>query len=226
MRIRKAGSSGPIDVSTPRPTRSPSGMRRHCLRLGPDERTTRHRIPVTTLARTILDLAGRSTEEVIEGTIREAEYKHRLRFEGLEDLIQRNPGRRGARALGECLRRLGHGPRGRRRTPMEDKFAALLARTDLPRPELNVLLDLGDRTIEADCLWRRQRLVVELDGGQAHRTRAAFESDRERDRRLLAASWRVVRVTWRQLEDPDALLADLRRLLASEFVVSRPIDGT
>jgi very-short-patch-repair endonuclease len=72
---------------------------------------------------------------------------------------------------------------------------------------------LGGLKIEADCLWSSQRLIVELDGGRAHRTRAAFESDRERDRHLQTAGWRVVRVTWRQLDEPQALLADLRRLL-------------
>jgi len=77
-----------------------------------------------------------------------------------------------------------------------------------------VLIDFGDRTTEVDCLWREQRLIVELDGHEVHGTRAAFESDRERDRHLQAAGWTVVRLTWRQLEDePEAICADLRRLL-------------
>jgi very-short-patch-repair endonuclease len=56
-------------------------------------------------------------------------------------------------------------------------------------------------------------LIVELDGNRSHGTRVAFEVDRTRDRRLQAAGWRVIRVTWHQLDDPDALLADLRNLL-------------
>jgi very-short-patch-repair endonuclease len=90
----------------------------------------------------------------------------------------------------------------------------LLARSDLPQPELNALLDLGDQKIEADCLWRAQRLIAELDGGKTHGTRAAFDLDRERDRRLQALGWRVVRITWRQLNEPAAVLTDLHRLLA------------
>jgi very-short-patch-repair endonuclease len=78
---------------------------------------------------------------------------------------------------------------------------------------LNALLELDGRWIEADCLWRTQRVIVELDGGKAHRTRSAFESDRERDRRLQAAGWRVIRVTWRQMDDSKAILDDLRKLL-------------
>lgn len=100
---------------------------------------------------------------------------------------------------------------------MEARFATLLAGTDLPMPTLNALLDLDGFKVEADCLWRDQRVVVELDGGKSHGTRVAFESDRERDRRLQAAGWRVIRVTWRQLDDHTALLADLLRLLSSSL---------
>jgi very-short-patch-repair endonuclease len=63
---------------------------------------------------------------------------------------------------------------------------------------------------EIDCRWRRERLIAELDGGGAHGTRAAFE----RDRALVVAGWRVVRVTWRQLhDDPAALAVEFRALL-------------
>jgi hypothetical protein len=62
--------------------------------------------------------------------------------------------------------------------------------------------------------WHRERLVVELDGYTAHATRAAFEGDRARDRRLQASGWRVVRITWRQLHDePQEVAAELRALL-------------
>ena len=68
--------------------------------------------------------------------------------------------------------------------------------------------------IEADCVWREQRLIVELDGHTNHATRSAFESDRARDRALIAAGWRVMSVTWRQLHDePEALAHDLRASL-------------
>ncbi len=217
--------SGRIDVSTPRSTRSASGIHRRYLRLSDDEFTVRRRIPVTTLARTLLDIAGETSAEGLEGAIREAEYLHRFQIEGLERLLVHHPGKRGARAVRTCLIRLGRGPKGRRRSKLEDKFATLLAQTDLPQPELNALLDLGGRKIEADCLWRAQRLIVELDGGQAHRTRVAFEEDRERDRRIQANGWRTIRVTWRQLEDPATVLADLRQLLSLEFALSRQIGG-
>lgn len=210
--VRRAGP-GRIDVSAPPSTRWPPGLRRRYLQLSDNETTVRDQIPVTTLTRTLFDLAGETSVEGLEAAIREAEYLHSFRVEDLEGLLRRRPGRRGARTIRACLDRLDAGPRGRRRSKLEGRFAAFLAGTTLPRPELNVLLDLGGRVVEADCLWREQRLIVELDGGKAHRTRVAFESDRERDRHIQAAGWRVIRITWRQLENPAALRADLRRLL-------------
>ena len=57
---------------------------------------------------------------------------------------------------------------------------------------------------------------MELDGRAVHGTTAAFERDRSRDRALMAAGWRVIRITWRQLnDDPDELANDIRILLAS-----------
>jgi very-short-patch-repair endonuclease len=96
------------------------------------------------------------------------------------------------------------------RSEMEDRFLSLLDAHDLARPEVNVALRVGDDWMEVDCLWPRSRLIVELDGFAADGTRAAFERDRARDRRLQAAGWRVARVTWRQLNDD--LAEELRRL--------------
>jgi very-short-patch-repair endonuclease len=68
---------------------------------------------------------------------------------------------------------------------------------------------------EVDCVWPEQRLIVELDGHAFHSPAHSFEEDRARDRRLEAAGWHVLRVTWRQLhEEPELLEADLRQLLS------------
>ncbi len=211
---RKRGEDRP-HVSVARRSNSPPGIRRHCMGFRTDEVTARRRIPVTTLARTLLDIASEAPAEGLEGAIREAEFRHRFQLERLAALLERHPGRRGATTIKTCLRRLGLGRQGRTREELEVRFAALLARTGLPKPELNALLDLDGSKIEADCLWRDQRLIVELDGGQAHRTRVAFESDRERDRRLQVAGWKVIRITWRQLDNPSAVLTDLHLLLSS-----------
>ena len=70
------------------------------------------------------------------------------------------------------------------------------------------------RQITPDCLWRSHRLIVELDGRDAHARRLAFETDRARDRALAVAGYRVIRITWRQLRDEaHAVAADLSTLL-------------
>jgi uncharacterized protein DUF559 len=218
--ICRPRGSAQIDIASPRSTRSHTSIRRHHINYYPDELTTRRRIPVTTLARTVFDLAADLRLEAFEAAIREAEYLHRFRLEKLERLLERYPARRGAVTITACLRSLGHGPRGRVRSRLEVRFAALLARTGLPRPSINALLDLDGFKVEADCLWRAQRVIVELDGGESHGTRVAFEEDRERDRRLQAAGWRVIRVTWRQLDRPKLLIGDLQQILGGETALS------
>jgi hypothetical protein len=218
--IERADGRSRIDITSPRATRSSAAIHRHRARLDPDEVTTRRLIPVTTLSRTLLDISTVLSIEGLEGAIREAEYIHRFRLRDLDALLSRHAGGRGTAALKACLHSLGRGPRGRTRNKLEVRFASLLARTDLPSPQLNVLLELDGGPVEADCLWRDQRVIVELDGGKAHRTRSAFESDRERDRRLQVAGWRVIRLTWRQLDEPKTILDDLRKLLIQSEAAS------
>jgi Transcriptional regulator, AbiEi antitoxin len=176
--IRRPNPDSPIEISVHRTARSSNALRRHCVRHLPDEVTIRRGIPTTTLERTLLDLAGVIPAGALEMAVREAEYLHGMEPEALARVLERHPGQRGTRSIRTCLRSLGLGPRGRTRSGLEVRFAALLADSNLPNPELNVILDLSGRLIEADCLWRRQMVIVELDGGRAHRTRAAFESDR------------------------------------------------
>ena len=96
------------------------------------------------------------------------------------------------------------------RSELEERFQAFLLDAGLPSPKTNVRIE----GIEVDCVWPEQRVIVELDGRSTHDTHHAFEEDRARDRRLEAAGWRVIRVTWRQLHDtPAEVEADLRRLL-------------
>jgi Protein of unknown function (DUF559) len=205
---------GPVEIALPGKARSRPAIRQHSAKFADDEVTVRRQIPVTALGRTLFDIAAGLRCEAFEAALREAEYRHRFQLNELERLLGVHPGRRGAVTIRTCLQRLGRGPRGRTRSKLEERFAALLAASDLPKPTLNALLDLDGRKVETDCLWRDQRLIVELDGEKAHRTRVAFESDRERDRRLQLAGWRVIRVTWRQLDDPGAVLADIRELLS------------
>jgi hypothetical protein len=169
--------------------------------------------PVTGLSRTLLDLASVLSQTQLERALNEAEVlglTDRVSVHLLLARYQRRPGT-------PVLRRLladEDALRGITRRELEARFVAVLAGTDLPRPQRNVDLAVGDRFFEIDCLWREQRLAVELDGRATHRTARAFERDREKDRLLLVDGWHMVRITWRQLrDDAPAVVADLRRLL-------------
>jgi hypothetical protein len=170
-------------------------------------------IPVTGLSRTLLDLASVLSETQLERALNEAEVLGLTDRTSIHTLLERYPRRQGTAVL---RRLLGNEDtlRGITRRELEARFAAILATTDLPRPQRNVDLAVSDRFFEIDCLWREQRLAVELDGRATHGTGMAFEKDRERDRLLQADGWRAVRITWRQLrDDAPAVVADLRRLL-------------
>jgi very-short-patch-repair endonuclease len=82
-------------------------------------------------------------------------------------------------------------------------------------PELNQKLRIAGRRIELDCVWRDKRVIDELDGRDAHDSTPAFEADRARDAALVAALWRVVRVTNTRMRiDGGRLATELRALLA------------
>jgi very-short-patch-repair endonuclease len=120
----------------------------------------------------------------------------------IDAILESGPRRRGSprlRAILDDWRVHGNLPRLRSR--LEAKVVARLAARDLPLPLVNHKMKVGGRRIEADLIWPEQRLVVEADGRQTHDTAAAFERDRRRDRDLAAAGYRVLRITWSQLED-------------------------
>lgn len=188
------------------------GVTQHVSRLPPDEVTVRDRIPITTVARTLLDLAAVLDGHRLERALAEAEYRRYADSPSLPALIARYPGRRGLAALRAILGS-GAPEMGITRSPLEDRFLRFLDERGLERPELNAPLRLGPRFVEVDCLWRRLRVAVELDGRAAHMREAQFESDRLRDRRLLATGWKPARVTSEQLDtDPNGLEADLRAI--------------
>jgi very-short-patch-repair endonuclease len=171
-------------------------------------------VPVTTVPRTLLDLAAILPQDQLERAVNEAEVRQLGDSLSLLDLVQRYPGRRGSAGVKAILVDLRTGAKATR-SELESRFLELARGSGLPPPEVNASLLIRGRLIECDCVWRAERLVVELDGRAAHATTVAFERDRARDRALHVAGWRIVRVTWRQLhEDPEALVMDLHSLLA------------
>jgi hypothetical protein len=213
-RMRDPGSHA-IEVTTPRKSRSRSAIQRHFAVLPADEVTTERGIPVTTVPRTLFDLAALCSVDVVEHALRESEYLRLHDRLSLPDLLVRYPRHAGSRAIKECLRRRVDLPAGRARSWLEREFLPFLRRNGLPRPQLNVWLQVRGRWIQVDCLWPG-KAVVELDGFAAHGTRTAFREDRARDRRLRVAGYGVIRIAPEQLGDePDEIAADLRTLITA-----------
>jgi predicted transcriptional regulator of viral defense system len=206
-----------IDVTAPnRRGRIPKGIDAHrhgSLRLA--DRTSLKGIPCTTVARTLLDLAGVVGMRQLEKAISEAEVLRLFDLDTMREVIARSRGRRGIARLRLLVSEFD--PRTKlTRSELERRFLALCGRAGLPPPEVNVPLALGRDLIEADFLWRDARLIVEADGRAFHDTASAFERDRRRDQRLMLAGWQVIRCTWRQVVDEPADLArTLRKLLAT-----------
>jgi very-short-patch-repair endonuclease len=169
------------------------------------ERVRRHGIVVTTPARTLVDLADVVEQRrTLERAFDEAEYL------GLDwrSAAPRH-GRRGSGLLSSVL--AVHRPgTTRTRSELEEMFLALVDRHGIARPEVNVQIE----GYECDFVWREHRLVVETDGAAAHSTHRARERDPIRDSRLMAAGWRVWRVSYEQIvRQPRVVAMELRRLL-------------
>lgn len=181
--------------------------------LPPDEVRRVRGIPVTSVPRTLFDVAATRPEREVERAWNEMEFLGLTDPLSVPDLLERYPGRPGSPAL----RRLAGGKArftGRTRSELEEAFLALVDREGLPRPRMNAHLPLRGRFFEVDCLWADRKVAIELDGGAAHRTTKAFHKDRERDRILAAEGWTTARVTWEHIElTPTELVDDLRLIL-------------
>lgn len=200
------------DVTTIRQPRAIDGIVIHRTRsLDAQDITTVSGIPVTTVARTLVDLAGQIPHDHLTKAIKEAERQRTFDLRQIHTAMAHTRGRTGwghralATAIEECAA-FEHSPT---RSPLEDAFLRLLRDRRLPFPATNAHVE----GYEVDAVWRSRRVAVELDGWTDHRTRRAFETDRERDAVLMAAGWRVLRVTHRQLTSrPDLVVQTLRRL--------------
>jgi len=187
------------------------GIRHHRVRhISPEDTTTLDEIPVTTTARTLFDLAEVMDRSALERAFETAERNELLDMRALRLTADRNPGRRAHRQLRVLLPSLSTTPPIR--SELEGGFHRLCGAAGLTPPQVNVLVE----GCEVDAFWPAARLVVEVDGWEFHKTRAAFERDRTRDAALLTAGYRVIRVTYRRLRDDPAGVAEaIRRLLAT-----------
>ena len=209
--LPQPAKQGPIDVTVPRSrsTHRP-GIRIHRAgSLRPDEATKLRGIPITTPARTLLDLAAIVTLRELEQATAQALARSLARRSALLSLVAGHRGRSGTRSLRALLD--AHERPALTRSEAEERLLAVIRKAQLPTPDVNVRLG----PYEVDFLWRDAGLVVEVDGFAFHSDRVRFEADRRRDGELAARGFTVIRVTWRQIaEEPEAVLARLARALA------------
>jgi very-short-patch-repair endonuclease len=182
--------AGEVHITTTATARSRSGIRVH--RTASLTAAVHNGLPLTTVARTLEDLARHLPRHELERAIEAAEIQRLIRREELKPALRGTDEPRFTRS--EAERRL----------------LKLIRAARLPAPVTNVRV----AGCEVDLLWRDRSLVVEVDGFAYHGNRAAFERDRRRDAALQAAGYRVVRFTWRQIvEEPHAVVARLAQLL-------------
>jgi very-short-patch-repair endonuclease len=202
---------GDIDITVPgrNPGSRPGIAIHRVAQLEPSERVLLDGLAVTSPVRTLLDLAATEPTADVEQALAEARVRRLATDDRLRSLAERAPTRRGAGAIRALLAQEA-GPAFTDRGAAQ-RLLGLLRQTDLPAPETQVRL-CGHKV---DFLWRQQRLIVEVDGHQFHGHRGAFERDRRQGQRLIAAGFRVVRITWRQLVDePLAVIARIAQALA------------
>jgi very-short-patch-repair endonuclease len=202
--LRAARPGEPVDVTVPTDVTARPGVRKHRRALRPDERTVHDGLRITTPARTIADLSASLPAVELQRLIEEAERK---RLATRAELAVYGHGRPKLRAALAAH----HEPR-LTRSEAERRLLELIRAAGLPAPMTNVRVS----GMEVDFLWPARRLIVEVDGWEYHGPRPAFERDRRRDGRLLAAGYRVLRVTWHQLaHEPAQVIAIIAATLAA-----------
>jgi very-short-patch-repair endonuclease len=196
--------SGPeesIDVTVPHASRcQPAGVSVHRTRhLGRAEVRRHEGLPVTGPLRTLVDLAAVLAMRELEQAVAEAQ--------ALRLVPRRLPP---AQPFPPALRALFDATPALTRSEAEERLLALVRKARLPAPRVNSRV-AGH---EVDLQWPDRRLAVEVDGYAVHSHRRAFERDRIRDADLVAAGYRVLRFTWRQItQEPEAVVARLARVL-------------
>jgi very-short-patch-repair endonuclease len=179
------------------------------------EVTTQRAIPVTTVARTLLDCAATLQTHALHRAVERSEILELFDLTEVRRTLDRHPNHPGTKKLAAAIEI--YREEEITRSDLEAILLALCDAHDLPRPLVNHIVE-GE---EVDFLWPDQRLVVEADGRSTHLTRQAFERDRAKDAKLTLAGYRVVRFTYRQiLHASRAVAATLDALLHQERSMS------
>jgi hypothetical protein len=201
-----------VDVTSPHGRHAIPGVRRHQARsLLPRDKITHEGMPVTSVARTLLDLAATVRADRLERALAQAERLQLYDGRAIRDVLDRSNGHRGRAALTRATAQEPKLTRGE----LEAIFLRLVRQAGLPEPETNLpLVALDHPAPEVDFYWPAHRLVVETDGWETHGTRTAFEQDRRKDAALTAAGETVLRFTWRAVVHDGATVVERLRAVA------------
>jgi peroxiredoxin/very-short-patch-repair endonuclease len=184
-----------VEVTVPRVSRRTPGVQVHRTRaLGPQDVAFRAGIPVTSVARTLLDLSAVVRPSDLEVAIDRAERLGLFDLTAVVDVLQRATGRRGAGALRRTVEayRLST-----QKSELERRLKTLLeTATDIRTPTFNAVVQGATTTHEVDAYWPTHRLAIQVDGFEFHRTRRDRERDAASDSDLELAGHRVMRLTW------------------------------
>jgi very-short-patch-repair endonuclease len=196
-----------ITRRSPRPRKRPFIV--HTADLTRADLTRRDGIPVTSLARTVLDLAVDSRERTVRRFIRTADDDKTFDLRAMEDLLERTKGHRGQAKVRAALEIYDETPVFTR-SDLEKRFLEVVREAGLPMPSMNRFVG----GYEIDAYWADHRFGVELDIYETHGSRLSFEEDRERDDELLLAGIETTRVTGPRLaREPGAVVESVRRHL-------------
>lgn len=200
--------NGPVDVLLHRRHLERRGINvRRTNWLPEGHRATRHGLPVTSPARTILDVGTAVEPALHEHAIAAALRSRWVTFDQLGELAE--SGRPGSTALRAQLKRAG-GPQFSR-SEGERIVLRLCREARLPPPQVNERAHGAER----DLLWPEARVVVEFDGFGFHWSPQSKRNDNRRDGDLALRGWRTVRLTWGEItEEPVATVARIAGALA------------
>jgi hypothetical protein len=198
-----------IDV-TARTRRHPKqAMRLHYAPLDLRDRAEREGIPVTSVARTLLDLAATLPRRRLDRVLERSEELKRFDLAAVDELLARVTRHPGVAPLREALALYRPSP-AFTRSGVEDRFLALVAAAGLPVPAMN----RNVAGLELDAYWEEERFAVELDVFETHGTHLAFERDRVRDEELKLIGVEMIRVTGSRLKrEPEVVIERLGRFL-------------
>jgi hypothetical protein len=200
------GPPPPPEVTAPTERRVTGVTCHRCRTIDDRDRTIRRGIPVTSVPRTLVDLAASLTQPNLARALHEAGIRHGITPLQVEAALDRRPNTSGAAKLRTVLRGDGRTTL----SSLETRFLALLRADGLPLPRTNARF--GRRRL--DCHWPEHRLVVELDSYRFHGSRHAWEEDRRRERLVRARGDEFRRYTWGDVfETPALMLRELRGLL-------------